>query len=342
MTGITEMSPSARIGAVAALRGSVISRGAVRSSVAAGTRMIYSQDMNFPLTAQMIDKIAFAMEDQKQKFAVDVESGELVAVTPAEELPEERYARLPRWGSAEGFHLMESFVTSLDNPAYREQLSRSLTMGKGVFRAFKDALKQNKEIEKLWFAYKEHRLRGVIISWYNANREARGLAKLPVELEETDELLASDFSFTWEAGPRAQAVHQLDRDAFFELFPSETPAALERRYEEKRRGLPEAGQPSSPILVAETPSGELAGIAWGVIDGRTVNVVQLAVSPAYRGTGLGETLLRQFLTAMRTRGMERLVTELMGKSLRFSDFVQSVGFEPVAQVMECSLTDLPY
>ena len=89
---------------------------------------------------------------------------------------------------------MESFVTSLDNPAYREQLSRALTMGKGVFRAFKDALKGSKEIEKLWFAYKEQRLRGVIMSWYNANREARGLARLPVEPEETEELVMSDFS----------------------------------------------------------------------------------------------------------------------------------------------------
>ena len=134
--------------------------------------------MNFTLTAQMVDKIAFAMEDQKEKFAVDVDTGELVAVSSLPALSEEKHVRLPRWGSAEGFHLMESFVTSLDNPAYREQLSRCLTMGKGVFRAFKDALKQNKEIEKLWFTYKERRLRGVIVSWYNANREARGLARL--------------------------------------------------------------------------------------------------------------------------------------------------------------------
>jgi ribosomal protein S18 acetylase RimI-like enzyme len=298
--------------------------------------------MNFALTAQMIDKIAFAMEDQKERFAVDVDSGELVAISSLATVSEEKHVRLPRWGSAEGFHLMESFVTSLDNPAYREQLSRSLTMGKGVFRAFKDALKQNKEIEKLWFTYKEGRLRGVIISWYNANREARGLAKLPVEPEETEELVMSDFSFTWEVGERAEAVRQLDRDAFFELFPADSPAALEQRYGEKRKGLPEAGAASSPLLLSETPSGELAGIVWGVIYGKSVNIVQLAVSPAFRGTGLGEVLLRQFLTAMRSRGMERLVTELMGKSLRFSDFFQSVGFVPVAQVMECSLQELPY
>jgi ribosomal protein S18 acetylase RimI-like enzyme len=298
--------------------------------------------MNFELTPQMIDKIAFAMEDQKERFSVDVETGELAAVSSLGGGSEERYVRLPRWGSAEGFHLMESFVTSLDNPAYREQLSRSLTMGKGVFRAFKDVLKQNKEIEKLWFAYKERRLRGVIISWYNANREARGLANLPAEPEETEELLMSDFTFTWEIGDHAHAVLQLDRDAFYELFPSESPAELEKRFQEKKRELPAAGGPQSPVLIAETPAGELAGLVWGVIDGKSVNVVQLAVAPGYRGTGLGEILLRQFLTAMRGRGMQRLVTELMGKSLRFSDFFQSVGFVAVAQVMECSLDNLPY
>jgi len=298
--------------------------------------------MDFDLTTPMIDKIAFAMEDQKEGFSVDVETGELAPTSSLSAASEERYVRLPRWSSAEGFHLMESFVTSLDNPAYREQLTRSLTMGKGVFRAFKNALKQNKEIEKLWFAYKERRLRGVIISWYNANREARGLAMLPVEPEETEELVMSDFTFSWEIGGRAEAVRQLDRDSFFELFPSEDPVELEKRWREKRRDLPAAGEAASPILIAETPAGELAGLVWGIIDERSVNIVQLAVSPGYRGTGLGEILLRQFLTAMRSRGMQRLITELMGKSLRFSDFFQSVGFVAVAQVMECSLDHLPY
>jgi GNAT superfamily N-acetyltransferase len=304
--------------------------------------LIYIRGMNFELTAQMIDKIAFAMEDQKEHFAVNVDSGELIPVSSLPSTSDEQHVRLPRWGSAEGFHLMESFVTSLDNPAYREQLSRSLTMGRGVFRAFKDALKQNKEIEKLWFAYKERRLQGVIISWYNANREARGLAKLPVEPEETEELVMSDFTFAWALGGHADAVLQLDRDAFFELFPSDSPAALEERYREKRQDLPVAGGERSPILIAETPAGDLAGLVWGVIDGKSVNILQLAVAPVYRGTGLGEVLLRQFLTAMRGRGMQRLITELMGKALRFSDYFQSVGFVAVAQVMECSLEELPY
>jgi ribosomal protein S18 acetylase RimI-like enzyme len=299
--------------------------------------------MNFLLTAQMIDKIAFAMEDQKEQFSVDVETGELIAVSSlGAKASEDRYVRLPRWSSAEGFHLMESFVTSLDNPAYREQLSLALTMGKGVFRAFKDALKQSKELEKLWFTYKEQKLLGVIVSWYNANREARGLARLPLEVDETDELVLSDFSFSWEVGTHLPEILTLDRDAFFELFPDDTPARLAARHAEKRRDMPTPGSDLSPLLLVETPAGELAGFSWGVIEAKSVHIIQVAVSPEFRGIGLGESLLREFLAAMRKRGMLRLTTELMGRSLRASDFFQSVGFAPVSLMMECGLENLPY
>jgi ribosomal protein S18 acetylase RimI-like enzyme len=298
--------------------------------------------MNFTLTAQMIDKIAFAMEDQKERYAVDVDSGELVPLsTQTVALSEEKYVQLPRWGSAEGFHLMESFITSLDNPAYRAELAKALTMGKGVFRAFKDALKASK-IEKLWFDYKERRLRGVIVSWYNSNREARGLAQLPAEPEETDELVMTDFSFAWEVGEHTEDILRLDRDAFFELFPGESPERLQERYAEKRSGLPAVGAREAPVLIAETPDGELAGFAWGFIDGRSVHIIQLAIVPGLRGIGLGEAILKQFLTGMRSRQMKRLTMELAGKSQRFSDFFQSVGFKPVTQVLECSLAELPF
>ena len=290
----------------------------------------------------MIDKIAFAMEDQKERYAVDVDTGELVPLSAHTGPPfEDRYVQLPRWGSAEGFHLMESFVTSLDNPVYRAELAKALTMGKGVFRAFKDALKSAK-IEKLWFDYKERRLRGVIVSWYNSNREARGLAKLPAEPEETEELVMSDFSFTWEAKEHAEDVLHLDRDAFFELFPGESPERLQERYAKKRSGVPPLGAKETPILIAETPDGELAGFVWGFLEGHSVRIIQMAIVPSLRGVGLGEAILKQFLTRMRSRQMERLTVELAGKSQRFSDFFLSLGFQPVTQVLDCSLDELPF
>ena len=299
--------------------------------------------MNFTLTPQMIDKIAFAMEDQEEQYLIDEESGELVGLKSVSgESPAESWIPLPRWGSAEGFHLMESFVTTLHNPVYRELLASALTSGKGVFRSFKDTLKKNQEIEKLWFHYKEKRLRAVIIAWYNVNREARGLEKMSPEPEETEELVASDFSLEWGLRSHVDELRLLDRDAFFELFPKETRASIDAGYRAKREEICALDDESSLVLVAETPSGELAGFAWGVLQGRTVHLVQLAVVRDLRGIGLGESIMKRFLSDIRGRGIGRLTTELAGKSLRFSDFFQSLGFKPLSQVLECSLEDLSY
>ena len=220
---------------------------------------------------------------------MDAESGELVALSTLGDQPDEdRYVRLPRWGPAEGFHLMESFVTSLDNPAYREQLSRALTMGQGVFRAFKDALKQNKEIEKLWFAYKEQRLRAVIVSWYNVQPGGAGPGQA-ARGARGDRRAGDERFFLHLGNGRSPAGGGAARSGrVLRAVPHESPERLEERFAEKRHGLPPPGGEFSPLLIAETPDGELAGFAWGVIDGTSVHIVQLAVTPALRGSGLGE------------------------------------------------------
>lgn len=100
--------------------------------------------------------------------------------------------------------------------------------------------------------------------------------------------------------------------------------------------------PDSPVLLAETPDGDLAGFVWGSIEGRSVHVIQIVIVPALRGLGLGEAIMKQFLTEMRARDMHRLSIELAGSSLRFSSFFQSIGFRPVSQILECSLDELAF
>ncbi len=299
--------------------------------------------MNFKLTPQMMDKIAFAMEDQDEQYLIDPDSGELAPRSSYGENPDEKLAPLPRWGSAEGFHLMESFVTTLHNPVYRDLLASALASGKGVFRSFKDVLKKNHEIEKLWFHYKERRLRAVIIAWYNVNREARGLEKMPPEPEETDELVASDFSLEWGVKAHAEEIPVLDRESFFEQYPGRKRTDTEAVYREHRQDAPPLQSAASLLLVAETPSGELAGFAWGFLEGKAaVRLLQLAVAREFRGIGLGEAIMKRFLADIRQRSVRRLTAELVGKSLKFSDFFSSMGFKPVSQKMECGLDELSY
>ncbi len=302
----------------------------------------YDRRVDFELTTEMIDKIAFAMEDQEERFAIDVETGELSPLGDPSAPADDRLVPLPRWGPAEGFHLMQSFVSTLHNPVYRDLLSQALTSGKGVFRQFKDTLKRNREVERLWFHYKDRRLRSVIVAWYNASREARGLEKLSPEPEETYELVASDFFLGWGERGHAAEVLELDRQAFLELFPHDDPAGLEERYRDRRAGLPSPADEASALLVAETPTGDLVGFAWGVMEGADVRLVQLTVTRELRGIGLGETLLQRFLSDLRARGARTLTTELEGKSLRFSQFFQSLGFALRSEVLACSLDSLGF
>lgn len=301
----------------------------------------YDRRVDFELTQEMVEKIAFAMEDQAERFAIDVSTGELAPLEAAEG-GSERFVPLPRWGPAEGFHLMQSFVSTLRNPVYRDLLSQALATGKGVFRQFKDTLKRNREVERLWFHYKDRRMRSVIVAWYNASREARGLEKLAPEPEETEELVASDFSISWGARGHAEEVLRLDREVFLELNQREDPEALEQRYRERRAGLPSPDDPASALLVAETPTGELVGFAWGVVQGEDVHLAQLMVVRELRGIGLGEVLLRRFLADLRARGARTLTTELEGKSLRYSQFFQSLGFRQRSEVLACSLDSLGF
>ena len=154
--------------------------------------------MTFPLTRELIDQIMFGMENQDTDFLLDLYDQKVVRI---DELPDEgqddeaRYIPLPEWRSVDGYNLMEKFVASLHNPIYREILRSILASGKGVFRQFKDALKERQEIERLWYRFKEREMRAHVVEWYNVLRESWGLARIgDPEDEGTEVLVLSDFA----------------------------------------------------------------------------------------------------------------------------------------------------
>ena len=107
----------------------------------------------------------------------------------------DRYYSLPVWDSISGFKLMEQFVTALKNALVADKLRNILSSGKGVFRNFKNVLKEYPEIEKQWFSFKEQKMKQVILSWYNDLRDFWGLEHLGFEPEENSELVQDDFFF---------------------------------------------------------------------------------------------------------------------------------------------------
>jgi ribosomal protein S18 acetylase RimI-like enzyme len=261
--------------------------------------------MFFELTEALIDDILFSMEDQKEDFFLDIQEGAVAdrahEFDAAPEPEGERYIRLPKWDSSNGFRLMERFTAILRNPLIREELCGALNRGMGVFRAFKNILSRYPETEKLWFAFKEREMKREIIRWYNALREEWGLQRIGDEPEETDDLVREDFRFrggTAKDEPFAVELHRRCageiRDSGVEkaaVFPAgDTPWAF----------------PGDLSLVAETVGGEFAGYIAAVGRGPSIHVCALEIKPEYRGLGIGETLVSRLLDAAGADHRERI------------------------------------
>ena len=152
--------------------------------------------MQFQLTDSLIDDIISAMENQDVEYAVDAEEGQLVISDSDGHVPDdERYYILPEWGPSDGFELREEFVNNLHSPLAREELQDAMHSGRGVFKNFRNVLKNYPEVDKRWHIFKHRFMSARINEWYNSLREIWGLEKLD-QLPESDETLVhDDFSF---------------------------------------------------------------------------------------------------------------------------------------------------
>jgi GNAT superfamily N-acetyltransferase len=214
----------------------------------------------FVLKKEIIDNIIFWMEDQNRLLVIDVQTGDVLNVDDEEDgVAEKDCVDLPDWAPADGFGLMENFTASLKNPPAQKKLAAALNRGKGVFRAFKDALAGFPEVEKRWFAYKDKEIEKAVRAWYAGLCEERGIQTIGEEPEETGELVKEDFQFV--------------------LIIEE-----EIKKEEE-----------SVTVTARTALGKEAGRLLAKTGGGKLTVEELFVEEAFRGLGLGEELLKKLL-----------------------------------------------
>lgn len=246
---------------------------------------------------------------------LDWEEGRILPAEPGNQA-DPRYAELPKWDSSDGFRLMQSFTGDFKNPLIKEELTKALDQGKGVFRAFKDVLRRFPYAEARWRAFKKRTLKEKVIQWYNILRDDWGLERIGLEPEETGDLVLEDFTFRGpnpEDAPALQALH----DRIFQEETRETVLLLMPRT-----------VPAGVRLIAETAAGELAGCIGGISEAGAFQVNLLEVKPEFRGLGLGEELCGRLLKNLSPEEGARIAIDIPSEISGFSQVLIRQGFKP--------------
>ena len=292
--------------------------------------------MDFPLSRKVVDQIIFAMEDQSTRSLIGRQSGGVVreAVASARQQggDDEEYLPLPRWQPADGFRLMEGFVAQVSNPVYQETLRRALGAGRGVFRSFKDALKQSPDLERSWYQFKEEQMRAVVREWDSSERELRGLERLGLEPEESPDP-GSEFAIVPATSQQFPQIVELDRNALME--EGTLASTDEAAYREQRVAAPEDAD--SQILVAATVTEEVAAMVWARVNGGSWDVVQLSVRPQYRSVCLSARLVEALKKKAASSGAERISLQLGQQQVPLAGYLRTLGFSEASVLMELTL-----
>lgn len=264
------------------------------------------------LSRELKSLIAFGMEDQENSFYLDLRSMTLVK-NPETILPE-NMEKLPEWKPADGFRLMEEFVSSLKSEEIKNELSSVLSEGRGVFKNFKLAMKKYPLIEKNWLRFKESKFDALIENWFKLLSESRNLEIFFPEEDqdnETENLINSDFEFIPVSPEELQDLRSEYRGKTNSFFPFlEISPGLEKvltALEEKHCELY-----SREILALKAQS--MAGNNAGFVTIHKTNVSpgiaiisELKVFPEYRGMGLGGILLNDSITRIKELGFQEAV-----------------------------------
>lgn len=259
----------------------------------------------FELREPLVRQILFAMENQHVRYLIDTEKGTLVReeLVPPEERPDDdidptgRYQDLPEWKSADGFFLMEQFLTEIHEPVMRDRLQTILLSGSKVFRRFKDTIRESSELQRRYYRHKYMAMREIVVEWYNTLRELAGLDARELGADaELDELLMSDFTIEYMHRVPGARIEELDRQGFFEMH-QDTPVAVRGHlYNQRRIRLPAPHDASSTVFGAMNPESDLIGFLWMVRE-RTADslsictIHQVYVLPEYRGLGVATELI---------------------------------------------------
>lgn len=263
--------------------------------------------MTFELTDSLKTALLNALENQAKTFVVDAEKGTLEECGSGT-VDEDKFYSIPEWTSEDGFGLREAFAENLRSPLVHDELMEVLHSGRGVFRNFKESLKQYPEVEKLWHRYKNHKMLEVITEWYNSLREVWGLEKLDQMPESDETLVHDDFSFEEYDPAFAKEIRQnicALLDGSNNDLPADVSSAFQRmwqdRFEKDCNGLQKG-------FICHSLSDDFAGciLVKPVCDDRknVILVTNFFVSERFRGLGIGTELLSMCVSSLKSESGE--------------------------------------
>ncbi|MBP5752190.1 MAG: GNAT family N-acetyltransferase [Treponema sp.] len=304
--------------------------------------------MTFDLTDELLDDIIFSMEDQGGIWYVDSSDGQIASedmmteITLEEgEAREDDFYPLPLWSSDDGYGLMEEFTKDLHAPDARKDLRQAISGGRGVFRNFKNVLKQYPEVERKWHLFKNEKMKEKVRSWYNDLRESWKLERLE-EAEfgepDTDEIVQNDFVFSEYDSSRdrndvERGFNQLTEEYVKEFavqYDEHLGSALVSLF--KRSALVSENCEKAGF-VCRTMSDDFAGCLLTDFclsqAKKTAEILYFFVNRDSRGLGIGDSLLLKSMAFLKERGVRRVVIATTSVSETMKPLLEKNGFEKI-------------
>lgn len=263
--------------------------------------------MFFTLTETLVDDIQSALENQEKSFIVNAEQGIIIEKTPSVKVDEDKFYELPEWTSANGFKLREDFVNNLYSPIVHDELQAVLHSGRGVFKNFRNVLKEYPEVEKKWHVFKNRTMNAYINDWYNSLREIWGLEKLDYISEADETLIHDDFSFSEYNFEVDNSEIFQNINAAFGTENQDTPEEIKTAIYEMWKNQFESFDSTSQIgYVCRSLSDEFAGCITAVpVTEKQEKIMVLSslfVPVNFRGLGIGTELLSMCLSKLKECG----------------------------------------
>lgn len=267
--------------------------------------------MTFDLTDGLLDSIIKALENQTTTFCVDALNLKLVEESEETLGDAERFYPVPGWNSADGFFLMESFVNGLHAPMAYASLQEVLHSGKGVFRGFKDVLKNYPEVQRKWHYYKNRQLMLYVSQWYNSLRETWGLERLDCETDDIEDLVCNDFVFQEynhnDRNALTQCLGEISYQCSSDCADEVDKAVKELGLYQFEYGNPDLETGFTCRTVLEEFAGCIVTVPCPSESKNTVLVKAFFVLEKYRGLGIGKELLERQISNLSSQGIQWVI-----------------------------------